>query len=63
LKVLYTDLDGTMDVIFNTADLNLNSADFAGSSATVDLGDGTSLITTADGTKLFFDPLHRFRLC
>jgi beta-lactam-binding protein with PASTA domain/Ca2+-binding RTX toxin-like protein len=53
-----TDLDGTMDVIFNTADFILNVGDFTGT-ATVDLGDGASLITTADGTKLFFDPLHR----
>jgi beta-lactam-binding protein with PASTA domain len=53
-----TDLDGTMDVIFNTADYILNVADFPGT-ATVDLGDGASLITLADGTKLFFDPLHR----
>jgi beta-lactam-binding protein with PASTA domain/Ca2+-binding RTX toxin-like protein len=53
-----TDLEGTMDVIFNTADVNLNVADFTGT-APVDLGDGMSLLTMADGTKLFFDPFHR----
>ena len=54
-----TDLDGTMDVIFNTADFILNVGRLRRHFAPVDLGDGTSLITTADGTKLFFDPLHR----
>ena len=53
-----TDLEGTMDVIFNTADVNLNVADFTGT-APVNLGEGMSLLTMADGTKLFFDPFHR----
>ncbi|PYR91633.1 MAG: hypothetical protein DMF84_15990, partial [Acidobacteria bacterium] len=52
-----TDFQGGMDVIFNTADLIFNSADLTGT-ATIDLGDGMSLFTMPDGTKVFFDPLH-----
>jgi beta-lactam-binding protein with PASTA domain/Ca2+-binding RTX toxin-like protein len=52
-----TDAQGTMDVIFNTADFNLNAGAFTGT-ATVELGDGIQLLTLGDGTKFFFDPLH-----
>src|SRR3954470_14659715 len=52
-----TDFQGGMDVIFKTADLIFNLADLTGT-ATVPLDDGMSLFTTADGTKIFFDPLH-----
>jgi Ca2+-binding RTX toxin-like protein len=53
-----TDLEGTMDIVFNTADFNIDVANFPGT-APVDLGDGTWLLTMTDGTKLFLDPFHR----
>src|SRR5712691_6469093 len=53
-----TDFQGGMDVIFNTADFNLDVATFTGT-APVDLGGGISLLTLFDGTKMFFDPLHQ----
>ena len=53
-----TNLEGTMDVIFKTPDFTIDAASFPGT-APVDLGDGASLLTLADGTKLFFDPEHR----
>jgi len=52
-----TDLQGGMDVIFMTADLIFNAGDLTGTT-TIDLGDGMSLLTMPDGTKVFFDPLH-----
>ncbi len=52
-----TDVQATMDVIFKTADFNLDAASFTGT-APVDLGDGIQLLTLVDGTKVFFDPLH-----
>src|SRR5262245_16014126 len=52
-----TDFQGGMDVIFNTADLIFNFGDLTGTT-TIDLGDGMSLLTMPDGTKVFFDPLH-----
>src|SRR5262249_39225708 len=53
-----TDFQGGMDVIFNTADNIINAADLGGTTP-VNTGDGTSVITLADGTKDFLDPLHR----
>jgi Ca2+-binding RTX toxin-like protein len=52
-----TDVGATMDVIFNTADFNLDAAAFA-AAGSFDLGGGISVFTLADGTKVFFDPLH-----
>ena len=58
-----TDAGDTMAAIFSTADFNfdLSSAQFAGGFGTppVDLGDGAQMLTLVDGTKLFFDPLHK----
>src|SRR3954471_13847731 len=53
-----TDLGATMGKIFETADFNFDAATLTGT-ATIQLADNTSLITEADGTKLFFDPLHK----
>jgi beta-lactam-binding protein with PASTA domain/Ca2+-binding RTX toxin-like protein len=55
-----TDAGNLMDIVFNTADFifNLSDPQFAGT-APVDSGDGTTIFTLADGTKLFFDPDHR----
>ena len=53
-----TDFSGGMDIIFKTADFNFNAADLTGT-ATIDLGAGMRLFTLPDGTKQFFDPLHR----
>ena len=52
-----TDVGATMDVIFNTADFSFDAATLTGTDP-VDLGSGMSIFTTADGTKIFFDPLH-----
>src|SRR5262249_59525152 len=48
---------GTMDIIFNTADLNFDPATPDG---VLDPTDPNSavIMTQPDGTKLFFDPLH-----
>jgi Ca2+-binding RTX toxin-like protein len=51
----------SMDVIFNTADFNFDSADPQFSSlntSPVDVGSGMSVFTLTDGMKVFFDPLH-----
>src|SRR5262249_15693126 len=53
-----TDLGATMGKIFETADFNFDASTLTGT-ATIPLADGTFLITTADGTKLFFDPNHK----
>jgi len=53
-----TDVGGTMANIFDTADFNFDMTTLTGS-APVDLGDGAQLLTLSDGTKLFFDPLHK----
>ena len=53
-----SEVQGLMFNVFETADYNIDVASFPGT-ATVDLGDGSSLITLFDGTKLFFDPMHR----
>src|SRR5437773_2526504 len=53
-----SDVGGTMDNVFETADFNLDVASFTGT-APVDLGSGTQLLTLADGTKFFSDPQHR----
>jgi len=53
-----TDFSGGMDIIFSTADFNFNAADLTGT-APINLGDGIQLLTQANGTKMFFDPLHR----
>jgi len=56
-----TDMGASMDVVFNTADIMFDSSDPRFSSANtspVDLGDGMSVFTLTDGTKVFFDPLH-----
>ena len=63
-----TDFQGGMDVIFNTADFNFNFDAAALTSATPVLLDPTAvnaadtsprILTLADGTKVFFDPLHK----
>ena len=55
-----TDMGASMDVVFNTADLILNAADFTGTGDVVigDPADGLTVFTLVDGTKVFFDPLH-----
>jgi len=53
-----TDLGATMSKIFDTADFNFDATTLTGT-ATIPLANGTFLITEADGTKLFFDPLHK----
>ncbi|HUQ89015.1 MAG TPA: peroxidase family protein, partial [Vicinamibacterales bacterium] len=50
-------VDGTMDNVFNTADFTLEASNFTGT-GTTDMGGGISVFTLADGTKVFFDPLH-----
>jgi hypothetical protein len=47
-----------MSNVFATADFNFDVASLTGT-APVDLGDGLQLLTLVDGTKVFFDPLHR----
>jgi beta-lactam-binding protein with PASTA domain len=53
-----TNVGGTMDNVFETADHVFDPAQLTGT-ATVTFADGTQLLTLADGTKLFFDPLHQ----
>src|SRR6185436_6983622 len=53
-----TDVGGTMANIFETADFNFDMTTLTGT-APIDLGDGAQLLTLVDGTKLFFDPLHK----
>jgi hypothetical protein len=53
-----TSVGATMDVVFDTADYNIDVTSLTGT-APVDLGDGAFLLTLSDGTKLFFDPEHR----
>jgi beta-lactam-binding protein with PASTA domain/Ca2+-binding RTX toxin-like protein len=53
-----TDVGDTMANIFSTADFNFDLSTLTGT-APVDLGDGAQLLTLVDGTKLFFDPLHK----
>ena len=53
-----TDFTGGMSIIFKTADFIFDATQLTGT-APIDLGDGMSLMTQPDGTKLFFDPLHR----
>jgi Ca2+-binding RTX toxin-like protein len=59
-----TTAGATMDVIFKTADFNFDATvatdpvNTSTSSAPIQLGDGIVLQTLADGTKMFFDPLH-----
>ena len=52
-----TDVGGTMNIIFQTADFIFDATTLTGTAA-VPLGNNMSLLTLADGTKLFFDPLH-----
>ena len=52
-----TDFQGGMDVVFNTADNIISAADLA--NPLFNPGDGTSILTLPDGTKVFNDPLHR----
>ena len=62
-----TDFAGGMDVIFNTADFNLNfnSAAFGGTATAPPVNldpldpNSARIVTLTDGTKVFFDPLHR----
>ena len=59
-----TDFAGGMTVVFATADFNFDAASLTGT-APVDLSiadptcTGCQLLTLVDGTKVFFDPLHR----
>src|SRR5262249_33727947 len=57
-----TDFAGGMDVIFNTADFIFDLADPSlGGTAPVNLDATTNpiqILTTPDGTKVFFDPNH-----
>jgi len=52
-----TDFSGGMDVIFNTADNIISAADLV--NPLFNPGDGASILTLPDGTKVFNDPLHR----
>ena len=52
-----TNLGATMDNIFNTPDFVFDAANFT-ANTTTDLGGGMSVIPLANGTRLFFDPLH-----
>ena len=59
-----TTVGGTMDKIFSTADFNFDSAALtAAGTAPVILDpldpNSAKILTLADGTKVFFDPLHR----
>ena len=57
-----TNMGSSMDVIFNTADEIINAATLIGTAPVIlDPLDPQSarILTLADGTKLFFDPLHR----
>jgi beta-lactam-binding protein with PASTA domain len=55
-----SDVGGVMQNVFETADFNLDVATFAGTAPVVlNAAEGIQLLTLADGTKLFFDPLHR----
>jgi Ca2+-binding RTX toxin-like protein len=64
LAMRNTSMQGGMQNVFETADFNFNMANLTGTTP-VDLSlidpncTGCQLLTTADGTKLFFDPLHR----
>ena len=59
LAMRNSDSQGTMQLMFNTADFNFDMVALnAAGPATIELGNGMQLITTANGTKLFFDPLH-----
>jgi beta-lactam-binding protein with PASTA domain len=54
-----TDAPATMDVVFNTADFILEMSTLTGTAPVdLDVAGGIRLLTMADGTKLFFDPLH-----
>jgi Ca2+-binding RTX toxin-like protein len=61
-----TDIGGTMDVIFRTADFfNFNDTSFGGTSTTAPRPadpanpTGPVILTLPNGTKVFFDPLHK----
>ena len=57
-----TDFAGGMDVVFKTADFNFSASALTGTATVVlDPVDPNSarIVTLTDGTKVFFDPLHR----
>src|SRR6266850_4360338 len=53
-----SDVGGVMANVFETADHNFEMATLVGT-APLNFVDGSQILTLADGTKLFFDPLHR----
>jgi heme peroxidase/PASTA domain-containing protein/hemolysin type calcium-binding protein len=57
LAMRNTDAQGLMAISFDTADFNFDMGTLTGT-APVNLGNGMQILTLADGTKLFFDPLH-----
>jgi Ca2+-binding RTX toxin-like protein len=57
-----TSVGGTMSIIFDTADFifDLGTPALSGTAPVIlDPATGAEILTLADGTKLFFDPLHQ----